>query len=268
VNTGPLMINLAVTVLVVAVTMLTTMAYALKTRTQSIVDTIWGLGFLVIAIATFALSGLQGEGLTGRRLLVLALTAIWGLRLGLYLHSRNRGQGEDPRYAALMRKNTGPVVPFVLKNIYWAQGWVMWVVSLPVQFAMYQTGGLAVIVWLGAALWLVGIFFEAVGDWQLARFKADPANHGKLLDQGLWAWTRHPNYFGDATVWWGLFLIACAHWSGLITVVGPLLMTHLLINKSGKALLERGMSRRRGSEYTDYLARTSGFFPRPPRSAT
>ncbi|MET1074977.1 MAG: DUF1295 domain-containing protein [Umezawaea sp.] len=266
-NTVPLLVNLAATALAVAVTMLATMTYALKTGTQSIVDTIWGLGFVVIAVVTFAVSGLQDEGLSGRRLLVLALTAAWGLRLGLYIYTRNRGQGEDPRYAALMRRNTGPVVPFVLKNIYWAQGWVMWVVSLPVQFAMYQSGGLTVMVWLGALVWLVGIGFEAVGDWQLARFKADPGNRGKLLDTGLWAWTRHPNYFGDATVWWGLFLIACAHWSGLITVVGPLLMTHMLVNKSGKALLERGMSRRRGPEYTAYVARTSGFFPRPPRKA-
>ncbi|RAY12969.1 hypothetical protein DPM19_22405 [Actinomadura craniellae] len=245
--------------------MLATMAYALRTRTQSVVDTVWGLGFVVIAVVSFVVSGLQGEGLTARRGLALALTAIWGLRLGLYIHFRNRGHGEDPRYAALMRKNTGPVVPYVVRTIYWPQGSIMWVVSLPVQVAMYQEAALGVIAWIAVAVWAVGLLFEAVGDHQLARFKANPANQGKVMDRGLWAWTRHPNYFGDATVWWGLFLLACAHWSGLLTVIAPILMTHMLVNRSGKALLERRMARQRGPEYADYLARTSGFLPRPPR---
>jgi steroid 5-alpha reductase family enzyme len=265
VNTAPLLVNLAATAVAVALTMLVTMTYALRTRTQSIVDTVWGLGFVVIAAVTFALSGLQGEGLTARRAIVLALTAIWGLRLGAYIYARNRGHGEDPRYAALMRRNTGPVVPYVLRTIYWPQGWVMWVVSLPVQVAMYQEGALGVLTWLAVAVWAVGFLFETVGDHQLSRFKADPANQGKVMDRGLWAWTRHPNYFGDATVWWGLFLLACSHWSGLPTVIGPILMTHMLVNRSGKALLERRMARHRGPEYAAYLARTSGFLPRPPR---
>ncbi|MEO5877340.1 MAG: DUF1295 domain-containing protein [Streptosporangiaceae bacterium] len=266
-NASALLINLAVTVAAVAATMLATMAYALRTRTQSVVDTIWGLGFVVIAAVSFAVSGIQGEGLTARRIILLVLTALWGLRLGGYIHARNHGQGEDPRYTALMRRNTGPVVPYVLRTIYWRQGAIMWVVSLPVQVGMYERGALGVLTWLGIAVWAIGFAFEAVGDLQLARFKSVPANQGKVMDRGLWAWTRHPNYFGDATVWWGLFLIACSHWIGLLTVVAPVLMTHMLVNKSGKALLERQMSRKRGPEYADYLARTSGFFPRPPRRA-
>ncbi|MGI8331195.1 DUF1295 domain-containing protein [Actinomadura scrupuli] len=264
-NAGPLLINLLVTAVAVTATMLATMAYALRTRTQSIVDTVWGLGFVVIAAVTFAASAIQGEGLTARRVVVLVLTAVWGLRLGAHIHRRNRGHGEDPRYAALMRRNTGPVAPYVLRTIYWPQGAIMWVVSLPVQVAMYEPAALGVVTWAGIAVWTVGFLFEAVGDRQLARFKADPGNQGKVMDRGLWAWTRHPNYFGDATVWWGLFLVACSHWTGLLTVVAPMLMTHMLVNRSGKALLERQMARRRGPEYTDYLARTSGFLPRPPK---
>ncbi|ROO86446.1 steroid 5-alpha reductase family enzyme [Actinocorallia herbida] len=264
-NLIPLLVNLAGTALAVAVAMGLTMAYALRTRTHSVVDVVWGLGFVVIALTSFALSGVQGEGVTGRRVLVLALTALWGLRLGAYIFRRNHGKGEDPRYAALLRRNKGPVVPFVLRHIYFAQGWIMWMVSLPVQVAMYQNASLGVLTWLGVAVFAVGFLFESVGDRQLARFKADPANQGKVMDRGLWGWTRHPNYFGDSVVWWGLFLVACSHWTGLLTVIGPAFMTHLLVNRSGKALLERQMARRRGQEYTDYLARTSGFFPRPPR---
>ncbi|GII32667.1 DUF1295 domain-containing protein [Planotetraspora mira] len=260
-----LLTNLLVTALAVVVTMLATMAYALRTGTQSIIDTIWGLGFVVIAAVSFVTSQVLGDGLDGRRILVLVLTALWGVRLGAHIHARNRGTGEDPRYAALMRRNTSPVIPYVIRTIYWPQGAIMWVVSLPVQVAMYETAPLGIVTWLGVAVWLVGLLFETIGDLQLSRFKADPANRGKVMDRGLWAWTRHPNYFGDATVWWGLFLVACAHWAALLTVVSPLLMTHMLVNRSGKALLERRMARSRGPEYADYLARTSGFLPRPPR---
>ncbi|GAA4591110.1 DUF1295 domain-containing protein [Planotetraspora phitsanulokensis] len=260
-----LLINLLVTAAAVVVTMLATMAYALRTGAQSIVDTVWGLGFVVVAAVSFVTSQLLGDGLDARRVLVLVLTALWGVRLGTHIHTRNRGKGEDPRYAALMRKNTGPVVPYVIRTIYWPQGAIMWVVSLPVQVAMYETAPLGVVTWIGVALWVVGLLFESIGDLQLSRFRADPANRGKVMDRGLWAWTRHPNYFGDATVWWGLSLVACAHWAALLTVVSPLLMTHMLVNRSGKALLERRMARSRGPEYADYLARTSGFLPRPPR---
>ncbi|MFB9679701.1 DUF1295 domain-containing protein [Streptosporangium vulgare] len=260
-----LLINLLVTAVAVLLTMLATMAYALRTRNQGFVDTVWGLGFVVVAAVSFVTSQLLGEGLDARRIIVLALTAIWGIRLGAYIHRRNSGKGEDPRYTALMRRNTGPVVPYVIRNVYWPQGSIMWVVSLPVQVAMYETAPLGIVTWIGVALWAFGFLFEAVGDHQLSRFKADPANQGGVMDRGLWAWTRHPNYFGDAVVWWGLFLVACSHWAALLTVVSPLLMTHMLVNKSGKALLERRMARHRGPEYADYLARTSGFLPRPPR---
>jgi len=259
----PLLINLGATVVAVAVTMALTMLYALRRGEQSIVDTVWGLGFVVVAVVSFLLSA--GDGDPVRRWVTLALTAVWGVRLGVYIYARNRGHGEDPRYAALLRRNKGALVPYVIRTIYWPQGAIMWVVSLPVQVAMYATAGPGILTWAGAAVWVVGFVFESVGDAQLKRFKRDPANAGRLMDRGLWAWTRHPNYFGDSVVWAGLFLLACSHWVGLVTVISPVLMAHMLVNKSGKALLERRMSRSRGPEYADYAARTSGFFPRPPR---
>ncbi|MER7273148.1 DUF1295 domain-containing protein [Dactylosporangium sp. NPDC000244] len=264
-NFSALLINLGATVVAVALVMALTMAYALRRREQSIVDTVWGLGFVVVAAVSFVLSA--GHGDPVQRWVTLALTAVWGVRLGVYIHARNRGKGEDPRYAALLRRNQGKLVPYVIRTIYWPQGAIMWVVSLPVQAAMYVAEPVPALLWAGVVVWAVGFAFEAVGDAQLARFKRDPANAGRLMDRGLWAWTRHPNYFGDSVVWTGLFLLACSHWAGLFTVIGPVLMTHMLVNKSGKALLERRMSRSRGPEFAEYAARTSGFFPRPPRRA-
>ncbi len=190
---GPLLVNLAVTAGLVAVLMLATFLYAMRTRVHAIMDTIWPLGFVLIAVVSFVLSA--GSGVAGRRRLVLVLTAIWGLRLGAHIYSRNRGQGEDKRYASLLRRNRGNLAAFVLRYIYWMQGRVMWFVSLPVQAAMYSRAGLSAVTWLGAAVWAVGFGFEAVGDAQLRRFRADPANAGRVLDRGLWRYTRHPNYF-------------------------------------------------------------------------
>lgn len=258
-------INLAATLIAVALTMAATMAYALRTDNQSIVDSVWGIGFVVIAVVSFVLSLVLADGNLVRATLALLLTAIWGVRLGAYIHNRNRGKGEDPRYAAMLRQNQGPVVPFVLRKIYLPQGAVMWFVSLPVQIAMYQAEPLNALTWIGVAFWIVGFAFEAIGDAQLAAFKADPANQGRVMDRGLWAWTRHPNYFGDAAVWWGLFFIAVGSPWALLTIVCPVLMTYLLISKSGKALTEKRMAKSKGQEFVDYVSRTSGFFPMPPR---
>ena len=219
VSWGPLLVNLAVTAGLVAVLMLATFLYAMRTRVHAIMDTIWPLGFVLIALVSFVLSA--GSGAAGRRVLVLVLTAVWGLRLGAHIFSRNRGQGEDKRYASLLRRNRGSLAAFVLRYIYWMQGRVMWFVSLPVQAAMYEHAPLSAVTWLGVAVWAVGFGFEAVGDAQLRRFRADPANAGRVLDRGLWRYTRHPNYFGDAVVWFGLWLLACSHWLGLVLVACP-----------------------------------------------
>ena len=260
---GHLGINLAVSAAAVAAMMLATFAYAMRTNLHSIVDTVWGLGFAVIAGISFALS--SGGGDTARRVIVMLATAAWGLRLGGYIFWRNHGRGEDPRYAGLLRHAGGRVAPFVLKNVYWAQGRVMWVVSIPLQVAMYERAPVGPVTWIGLAVFSTGFVTEAVGDLQLARFKADPANRGRIMDRGVWSWTRHPNYFGDACVWWGLWGMACSQWAGLLCVFSPAIMTYMLVRRTGKALLEKTMRRSKGEAYEMYEARTSGFIPRPPK---
>jgi steroid 5-alpha reductase family enzyme len=267
VSWGPLLVNLVVTAAVVAVLMLATFLYAMRTRVHAIMDTVWPLGFVLIAAVSFGLSFAFGAGDLGRRVLVLVLTAIWGLRLGGHIFARNRGQGEDKRYASLLRRNTGSLARFVLRHIYWAQGRVMWFVSLPLQVAMYERASLSFVTWLGVAVWAVGFGFEAVGDWQLRRFRSSAANAGRVLDRGLWRYTRHPNYFGDAVLWFGLWLLACSHWLGVLTVAAPVFMANMLIRHTGKKLLEKHMARSKGAAYADYVRRTSGFIPWPPRPA-
>jgi steroid 5-alpha reductase family enzyme len=224
-------VNLAVCAGVVALLMLATFLYAMRVKVHATMDTVWPLGFVLIAAVSFGLSA--GHGASGRRVLVLGLTAVWGLRLG----------GHN-----------------------WAQGRVMWFVSLPLQVAMYIRAPVSAVDWLGVAVWAVGFGFESVGDAQLRRFRADPANAGLVLDRGLWRYTRHPNYFGDSVVWFGLWLLACSHWLGVLTVVAPIYMTNMLVRHTGKKLLEKHMARSKGAAYADYVRRTSGFIPLRPRA--
>ncbi|WP_181808919.1 DUF1295 domain-containing protein [Streptomyces shenzhenensis] len=241
--------------------MLVTFAVAVRSGRHRIVDIAWGIGFTAVALVTFAASA--GEGELVRRLLVTALTAVWGLRLAVHIARRGRGHGEDPRYEALLAKAPGNRNAYALRMVYLLQGALVWLVSLPVQAAQYVPGPPSAVTWAGTALWAVGLGFEAVGDAQLARFKADPANRGRIMDRGLWSWTRHPNYFGDFCVWWGLFLLVCdAPAAAVVSAVSPVVMSLLLIKGSGKRLLERHLADRPG--YAAYVARTSGFFPRPP----
>jgi steroid 5-alpha reductase family enzyme len=240
------------------------MAAAIKMQNQSIIDIFWGPGFVVAAVVSYVVSS-GSSGDDTRRLVVLVLTSVWGLRLGLYISNRNRGHGQDKRYTALMRHQQGSLIGFLVRKIYGLQGALMIVISVPVQLAMYESEPLGVIGAIGIAIWAIGFVFEALGDWQLARFKADPANAGQVMDRGLWAWTRHPNYFGDAAVWTGLFVLALGSAWGLVTLVSPIIMIRLLVSYSGKALTERGMRRSKGAAYDAYVARTSGFFPLPPR---
>ncbi len=237
-------------------------AVSLALRDASIVDVFWGTGFVFVAWIAYALA----DGSQDRALLLALLVTAWGLRLTVHLAHRNLGKGEDYRYAE-MRRRHGDAWPLrSLFVVFWLQGALIWVVSLPVQVAMADPtpAGLGVLDWIGTVVWALGLTFEAVGDWQLSRFKADPANRGKVMDRGLWRYTRHPNYFGDFCVWWGIWLVALAAGGTWWTVVGPAVMSVLLIRVSGVALLERSLSRRREG-YADYVARTSAFFPRPPR---
>jgi steroid 5-alpha reductase family enzyme len=191
---------------------------------------------------------------------------LWGGRLSAYLAWRNLGKGEDPRYVA-MRARHGEKWPLrSLFQVFILQGALMFLVSLPIQVAQHaQTPpALGLADALGAGLVLLGVLIEGLGDLQLARFKAQPDNRGKVMDQGLWRYTRHPNYFGDFVVWWGLYVIALGTGSAWWTVVGPLVMSILLMRVSGVTLLEKSLKQRPG--YAEYVRRTSPFFPRPPRT--
>lgn len=248
--------------LAIAVLMLVTWLISLLAHDASLVDIVWGLGFVVVAATAAA----TGEGPAVRRWLLAGLVAVWGLRLSGYLAKRNLGHGEDYRYVA-MRKKWGERFPLVsLFQVFGLQGVLMWVVSLPVQLAdaTERPAGLGLLAFVGVALWAVGLFFEGVGDFQLARFKAQPDSKGKVMDEGLWRYTRHPNYFGDFCVWWGLFLVAAETGPGSFGVIGPIVMSVLLIRVSGVAMLEKTIGKRRQG-YDDYVRRTSAFFPRPPR---
>ena len=246
----------------IAVLMIATWLVSLALRDASIVDIVWGLGFVLVAWVSFAVA----DGSSARRWLIVVLTTLWGLRLAAYLAWRNIGNGEDYRYEAL-RRRYGARFPIVsLYLVFGLQGLLMWIVSLPLQAAQVPDtpSGLVALDLIGIALWCVGMFFETVGDLQLARFKTDPASSGKVMDRGLWQYTRHPNYFGDFCVWWGLYAVALATGDAWWSIAGPLVMSILLLRVSGVTLLERQMAKRRPG-YDDYVRRTSAFFPRPPR---
>ena len=246
-------------------TMLVLWLISMPLKDVSFIDSFWALGFVLVAWVTFAITA---TGDPDRKMLMLGLTTVWGLRLGGYIFWRWRKEGPDKRYVALLSKAPGNVHVFTLTKVFLLQGVLLWVVSLPVQLGQMPAApvGVGILAWIGAGLAVIGIFFETVGDYQMARFKSDPANAGKVMDRGLWRYTRHPNYFGDACVWWGLFLIAAEARIGWISVVGPILLTFLLVQWSGAALLERRMKRSR-PDYEDYIRRTSSFIPMPPRRA-
>jgi steroid 5-alpha reductase family enzyme len=235
---------------------------SLALRNASIVDVFWGLGFALLAVVYFV----TADGFVGRKILVVTLVTVWGLRLALYVLWRNWGKGEDYRYRA-WREKAGEKFWWVsLFQVFLLQGALLWLISAPLLAAQFygSPDELTVVDLLGALLWAVGFFFEAVGDWQLAAFKADPANKGKVMQSGLWRYTRHPNYFGDATVWWGYFIIAAGTVHGLWTVFSPVLMTLLLLRVSGVALLERAQVQTK-PQYRAYIESTSAFLPRFPR---
>jgi len=235
---------------------------AIRANDVSIIDIFWGPGFAVVG----AVSLILGDGPLSRKILLFAMTALWGLRLGGYLAWRNLGKGEDRRYTAMRRHVGEGFNRYALVHVFLFQGLMMWIVSQPIQVGANLAGATTwtLPAYLGVALWVLGIAFESVGDAQLARFKGDAANSGLVMDRGLWRYTRHPNYFGDACVWWGIWLVAAARWVGALTVFAPALMTFLLVRVTGKALLERRLGRSRPG-YAEYVERTSGFIPRPPR---
>jgi len=254
-------IVLPVAAAVLAGLMLATWGASLALRDVSIVDVVWGPAFVLVALV----AALVGDGSPGRRWLLFALTTVWGSRLGLHLLRRRlREPGEDRRYRRMRARHGERFTAWSLGGVFLPQALLVLVVSLPVQVSADRPSSLSVAIAPGLVVLAVGLVFEAVGDEQLRRFKADPASTGGVLDRGLWRYTRHPNYFGDACVWWGLWLVALPAGGTWWTVVGPLVMTLLLVRVSGKELLERDIADRR-PDYADYVRRTSGFVPMPPR---
>jgi steroid 5-alpha reductase family enzyme len=259
---GPFGMTLFTTAAALLVMMAVTFAVARHVSKHSVVDTAWGLGLALVPLVSLVASA--GHGQPVRRYLLLAASMLWGLRLAAYVTRRNHGKPEDPRYRDLLAKARGNRDLYALRTIYLLQALILWLATFPVQAGMSERAPAGPVTVIGAAGWAVGFAFESVGDWQLARFKADPAHSGQIMDRGLWRYTRHPNYFGDFCMWWGLFLISLGSPIGLATVFAPLLMTLILTRGSGQRLTDRRMAATRPG-YADYAARTSGFFPLPPR---
>ena len=262
-DTSHALVTLAFGLGTVVVFMAACMALAIRQEKLTVVDTAWGLGFVLVAVVSVVVTG-YGDGMPGPQLLLLVLTAVWGLRLSIYLHRRNSKKGEDPRYQEMADADGRSFARVALTRVFLPQGIAMFLVATPVMVGMNNTGTIGWLAGIGVVVWAVGLFFEAVGDHQLSQFKKDPDNKGKIMDQGLWRYTRHPNYFGDACVWTGIWLVAASSWAGVVTVISPIAMTIFLTKVTGASLNEKGM-RQSKPGYDDYVRRTSGFIPLPPR---
>lgn len=234
---------------------------SLRLKNSSIVDIFWGTGFVITGWLYFALTP---EGVLARKLLIASLVTVWGLRLSIYILLRNLGKPEDFRYQKWRAESGGSWWWRSFFKVFLLQGFLLWVISAPLLAAQFGSSPahLTFFDFAGLALWLVGFYFEAAGDYQLARFKANPMNKGKVLDTGVWRLTRHPNYFGDSAQWWGYYLIAAAA-GGWWSILSPILMTLLLLRVSGVALLEKTLETKPG--YKEYIRRTSPFIPWFPR---
>ena len=255
----PILLN---SLLVLTAAMTCTWLLSLALRDASIIDPFWGAGFVLVTL--FVLASAPPAQLLGRSSLLTLLTTAWGLRLSAYLLWRNWGHDEDRRYRA-MREHHGERFWWVsLLTVFLLQAVILWVVSLPIQVAIVnaERTPLHMLDVAGSVVWAIGLLFEEVGDYQMARFQADPQNAGRVMDRGLWRLTRHPNYFGDFCVWWGLYMIAAAGGNAW-TIFSPLLMSILLLKVSGVTLLEKNITDRR-PDYAAYQARTSSFIPWPP----
>jgi steroid 5-alpha reductase family enzyme len=258
---GPFLVTIACTAAALVVLMAVTFAVALRAGKHSVIDTAWGAGLAQVAVV--ALVSSLGHGQPSRRYLLLAAAVAWGLRLAGYVGWRNHGKPEDPRYRDLLSKASGDRNVYAITHIYLLQALILWLATMPIQAGLLERAPAGPATVIGIIVWAAGFVLESAGDWQLARFKRDSAHQGQILDRGLWRYTRHPNYFGDFCMWWGLFLISFGSWNELPTIVGPLIMSFLLIRGTGAALTEKVMAER--PNYADYVARTSGFVPLPPK---
>ena len=242
----------------VAAMMIVGWLISLHYRNVTIVDSLWGLGFVLVAWLTFFMS----DGFWSRKMLITVLVTLWGLRLSIYLSWRNWGKGEDPRYGSWRKKSGDRFWLVSLFKVFMLQALFLWVISLTLQTGQLALkpntlSGLDII---GTLVWTAGFIFESVGDWQLAQFKADPASTGRVMDRGLWAYTRHPNYFGEFLIWWGLFLITLSTPNSWWTILSPMIITAVLIKMTGIPLTEKALVENRPG-YSDYIKRTSAFVP-------
>lgn len=233
---------------------------AQKKKNNSIVDVGWGLGFSIIALTSFFYNA-QHEI---PQSIVTALTLIWGLRLSIHIYLRNKGKGEDKRYAA-MRESWGKWEPlYSFFQVFMLQGFLMLVVTYPVVLINTSINiQLTPFCIAGFIMWLIGFFFEAVGDYQLTQFLKNPENKGRVMRYGLWQYTRHPNYFGELMMWWGIFLMAVTIPGGFMTIISPLTMTFLLLFVSGIPLLEKPFEQ--NAEFQDYKKVTNALIPWFPK---
>ncbi|MCB1674955.1 MAG: DUF1295 domain-containing protein [Halioglobus sp.] len=260
------LVNMAIAYGFIMTIMLVLWRISLRIRDVSIVDMFWGAGFGFVALILYLVnqpSTLYAQVLT-------AMPVIWSLRYTAFIIRRNWGHGEDARYTKLRGwvKDDAAFYWFSLRKVFFLQGNWMFVVALPVIVGLSFDSPpvFPVLIWVGAAVWLAGFSIEAIADRQLTAFRADPTKRGTILDTGLWRYSRHPNYFGNATLWWGIFIAACAQPWALLTVVAPYKMNDLLVNVTGVATLEKKMSREKPA-YTDYMARTNRFIPWPRKTA-
>jgi len=233
-------------------------------RDASIIDMFFG----VILFAIAAVSFLSGDGAPGRKLLLIVLVGAWCLRITVHLIKRNWGHGEDPRYTKLRSwvKDDRSFYWLSLRKVFLLQGVVLWLTSFPLQVSMVYTEP-AELGWpamTGIVLWTLGFLFESIADVQLKRFRANQANRGTVLQTGLWKYSRHPNYFGELCIWWGLFLIACDNPIGILSIIGPLVYSYVVINVTGQRTLDRKLAKEKPG-YREYIKTTSGLIPMPPR---
>ena len=240
-------------------------------KNNGLVDIFYGPGFFVVALTSLIFYFILNNSINIRQLIITTLVFIWSLRLATYVFIRNRGKPEDYRYKAMRERWKTNIVLKSLTKIYLFQGLVIFIVAFPVLFTNISTNPpfdnlldfYGITLWLGVLIWLVGFLFEMFGDYQLYNFKKDPQSKGKVLDKGLWKYTQHPNYFGEVSQWWGIYIIALAVPFGFITIFGPIFITYMIIKVSGIKLLDKHYEG--DDKYADYKKRTSTFFPWFPK---
>lgn len=247
-------------VLAAAAVMTTFWLVSLALRDAGIADVAWGLVFVAIGWACY----FAGDG-SSAMLLAAALTTAWGLRLAIHIGRRNLGHDEDRRYTKMRGKHPGTFWIWSLVGVFGVQGVIALMVSLPLQSLGAATpDSIGLLSFVGVLVFAIGLAFEGIGDAQLTAFKKDPSSKDQVMDRGLWRYTRHPNYFGDVTVWWGLWIVAIGSGAAWWTLIGPVIMTFFILRVSGVTMLESDMSSRRPG-YSEYVRRTSAFIPFPPK---